>query len=148
MSIHIEDNDKHVVRSYYTSSKIEESIENLLKADEELMHSETLPGYKVDIVEEDRCEYAISRQEVIDLFAENADDIRSYSKTWEEVKNLPSVTLGQKKGKWIKEETIHGWDGFSYQCSECGRSIHLDTDVEDLTDFPYCHCGAEMEVEK
>jgi hypothetical protein len=49
-----------------------------------------------------------------------------------------------KIGHWIKEKSIHGWDGKSYQCSECGRSIHLDSDVEDLTDYPYCHCSAEM----
>lgn len=54
-----------------------------------------------------------------------------------------------KTGHWIKEESICGWDGHSYQCSECGRSIHLDTEVEDLEDYPYCHCGAKMqEVEE
>ena len=51
MSIYVEDNDKHVVRSYYTSPKIEETIESLLKYNKELIHSESLPGYKVDIVE-------------------------------------------------------------------------------------------------
>jgi DNA-directed RNA polymerase subunit RPC12/RpoP len=45
-------------------------------------------------------------------------------------------------GCWMKEETIYGWDGHSYQCSVCGRSIHLDTEMEDLTDYPYCHCGS------
>ena len=50
-----------------------------------------------------------------------------------------------KKAHWIKEESIYGWDKHSYQCSECGRSIHLDTVVEDLYDYPYCHCGAKME---
>lgn len=50
------------------------------------------------------------------------------------------------KGHWIKEESIYGWDGHSYQCSECGRSIHLDTEMEDLEDYPYCHCGCKMEV--
>ncbi len=49
-----------------------------------------------------------------------------------------------KTGCWIKEESIYGWDGKSYQCSVCGRSIHLDTAVEDLEDYPYCHCGAKM----
>lgn len=49
-----------------------------------------------------------------------------------------------KIGCWIKEETIYGWDNKSYQCSVCGRSIHLDTLVEDLDDYPYCHCGAKM----
>ena len=48
------------------------------------------------------------------------------------------------KGRWIKEESILGWDGYSYQCSNCGRSIHLDTVLEELSDYPYCHCGAEM----
>lgn len=53
------------------------------------------------------------------------------------------------KGHWIKEKSIFGWDGHSYQCSECGRSIHLDTEMEDLEDYPYCHCGAKMqEVEE
>ena len=49
-----------------------------------------------------------------------------------------------KIGHWIKEKSRYGWDGKSYVCSECGRSIHLDSDVEDLTDYPYCHCGTEM----
>lgn len=49
-------------------------------------------------------------------------------------------------GKWVKEETIYGWDGRSYQCSECGRSVHLDPVMEDIDiDYPYCHCGAKME---
>lgn len=49
-----------------------------------------------------------------------------------------------KIGHWIKEKSRYGWDGKSYVCSECGRSIHLDSDVEDLRDYPYCHCGAQM----
>lgn len=52
------------------------------------------------------------------------------------------------KGHWIREKSIHGWDGYSYQCSECGRSIHLDSEVENLNDYPYCHCGAKMENEE
>ena len=52
--------------------------------------------------------------------------------------------LKPKTGYWIKEETPYGWDGHSYQCSVCGRSIHLDTFFEDLTDYPYCHCGVKM----
>ncbi len=57
----------------------------------------------------------------------------------------PLIGIEERKpGKWIKEEDTLGWDGHSYQCSVCGRSIHLDTEVEDLEDYPYCHCGAEM----
>lgn len=59
---------------------------------------------------------------------------------------LAIQTLEQKPkdGHWIKEKTLNGWDGKSYQCSVCGRSIHIDPEVEDLTDYPYCHCGAIM----
>ena len=53
-----------------------------------------------------------------------------------------------KTGHWIKEKSICSWDGYSYQCSVCGRSIHLDIEVEDLEDYPYCHCGAKMESEE
>ncbi len=49
-----------------------------------------------------------------------------------------------KTGHWIKEKSIYGWDGHSYQCSVCGRSIHLDVVMEVLADYPYCHCGARM----
>lgn len=50
--------------------------------------------------------------------------------------------------KWEKEMTIYGWDGCSYQCSKCGRSVHIDTVMEDINiDYPYCHCGAKMDKE-
>lgn len=58
--------------------------------------------------------------------------------------SIQALEQEQKMGHWIKENSIHGWDGNSYQCSECGRSIHLDLEVEDLNDYPYCHCGAKM----
>lgn len=65
------------------------------------------------------------------------------------IKDFPTIEIQEPKvGHWIKEKTIYGWDNHSYQCSECGRSIHLDTEVEDLTDYPYCHCGAKMKGEK
>lgn len=55
-----------------------------------------------------------------------------------------TLFVERPKGRWIKEESMLGWDGYSYQCSNCGRSIHLDTVMEDLSDYLYCHCGAEM----
>ena len=44
------------------------------------------------------CEDAVSREAVLDIFADNADAIRPYSKTWEEVKALPSVNPQPKTG--------------------------------------------------
>lgn len=84
----------------------------------------------------------ISRKSVIAIIQNHWWNCRDIDKL---VNELPSVT---PKGHWIKEESPYGWDGHSYQCSECGRSIHLDTIMEDLEDYPYCHCGAYMrEVE-
>lgn len=80
----------------------------------------------------------ISRKSVIAIIQNHWWNCRDIDKL---VNELPSVT---PKGHWIKEESIYGWDGYSYQCSECGRSIHLDTIMEDLEDYPYCHCGADM----
>ena len=64
-----------------------------------------------------------------------------------QVMDVPIAPIKQKRRKtatWIKEESPFGWDRHSYQCSKCGRSIHLDVEVEDLNDYPYCHCGAKM----
>lgn len=65
---------------------------------------------------------------------------------YEDFLDLPSVTPAIPmipKGRWIREKSVYGWDGRSYQCSVCGRSIHLDTAVESLIDYPYCHCGSK-----
>lgn len=85
----------------------------------------------------------ISRKSVIAIIQNHWWNCRDIDKL---VNELPSVI---PKGHWIKEESPYGWDGYSYQCSECGRSIHLDTIMEDLEDYPYCHCGAYMrEIEE
>ena len=49
-----------------------------------------------------------------------------------------------KTSHWIKEEFVGDWDGRSYVCPECGRSIQIDLGFESLNDYPYCHCGAKM----
>jgi hypothetical protein len=74
---------------------------------------------------------------------------KDVSESMDKIRELPRVTPREpRKGHWVKEESIFGWDGYSYQCSECGRSIHLDTEMEDLEDYPYCHCGAKMQEVK
>jgi len=49
-----------------------------------------------------------------------------------------------KRGKWISHMKLYGCESHSYQCSVCGRSIKVDPLTEELTDYPYCHCGAKM----
>lgn len=52
MGIYIQDNKKHTVRHYHTSPQIEKAIETLLRADEELVYSETHAGYAVTLTDE------------------------------------------------------------------------------------------------
>ena len=90
----------------------------------------------------------MTREEALSKVKGYLTDYLSFD-DYEEVEEIiKALEQEPRKGKWIKEKSIYGWDGRSYQCSVCGRSIHLDTVVEDLVDYPYCHCGAEMsEVE-
>lgn len=99
-------------------------------------------------------EDCIRRQAVLDTL-DNMDKALDEDRTVENYKELlrecykiltpiSSSEKPNRSGHWIKEKSLHGWDGKSYQCSECGRSIHLDSEIEDLTDYPYCHCGAQM----
>lgn len=49
-------------------------------------------------------------------------------------------------GKWIQQKSILGMTNY-YECSECGRVIWLDKEMQELDDFPFCHCGAKMDLE-
>lgn len=96
------------------------------------------------------CENYISRQAVLDTLdsMDKALDedrtIENYKELLRECYKVLTPVNQNKTGHWIKEKSRYGWDGKSYICSECGRSIHLDSEIEDLTDYPYCHCGAQM----
>lgn len=48
-------------------------------------------------------------------------------------------------GEWIRQKTVYGYDN-TCECSLCGRVIYAPT-ADDLSDFPYCHCGASMRKE-
>ena len=91
----------------------------------------------------------MTREEALSKVKGYLTDYLSFD-DYEEVEEIiKALEQEPRKGKWIKEKSIYGWDGRSYQCSVCGRSIHLDIAVEDLADYPYCHCGADMrEVEE
>ena len=34
-----------------------------------------------------------------------------------------------------------------YVCSRCDREIWINHSSENLSDYPYCHCGAKMDEE-
>ena len=49
------------------------------------------------------------------------------------------------EGEWVFKDLHNGktW----YECSICGRKIHV-RDKAELSDFPFCHCGAELKEKK
>ena len=66
-------------------------------------------------------------------------------KAIEIVRSLPPATPTEKIGQWVTVDK--GLIVTSYKCSECGRIVRDDTGYDVTKDYPYCHCGAKMEVE-
>lgn len=58
-----------------------------------------------------------------------------------------------KHGHWIPRDFDITWGANRYECSKCGRSIHIlpvlyASEIEQVCkQFPYCHCGAKMDEE-
>lgn len=57
------------------------------------------------------------------------------------VKTLPPA---QRKGKWIELST--GIHMTFCRCSECGRYVIGTKGYDVAEEYPYCHCGAKMEM--
>ena len=77
---------------------------------------------------------------------ERFDWIKGLSDSLVKIINLPSAEPERETGRWIPLAT---WKN-AYRCSECGRTL---TDIIDgknnvTKSYPYCHCGAKMEVEQ
>lgn len=73
-------------------------------------------------------------------------------KCYDAVKKLPVHSEDRKTGKWNLTEIHNCYD--VYQCDKCNRIItvfhgygYLPTKAQIAEDYPYCHCGAKMEVD-
>ena len=64
--------------------------------------------------------------------------------------DLEKAEQEQKSGKWIVGRIFPTKVGdenlIEYRCSECDRTIRCTE--SQLVNYPYCHCGAEMESEE
>lgn len=107
--------------------------------------------------EKQNCDDAVSRQAVLDNATTIQTDDYSGNETMEvvgtdDIKALPSVIPTHKKGKWILNDNqgVQAVGYKTYHCSKCGREINskYHGKISLLKEFPYCHCGAEMEVER
>ena len=106
----------------------------------------------IKALEQEPCEDCVSRKAVKEALRNRIGESISDC-----INAIPPVTPTRKKGKWIKGNTHEKYDYFgdrirvaNYTCSVCGRVIE-DIGIDDdsftnkLSDYPYCHCGAEME---
>lgn len=106
----------------------EEAIKVLEKVKRvaEIYESEDVKAYNmaIELLKQEPCEEAISRQAVIDLIEHyNSDGLGSVFYGYEQgvkfanaVNNLPSVTSQPKTGHWIE----HKHNGIEHiECSEC-----------------------------
>lgn len=65
---------------------------------------------------------------------------------YDEMKNLPAANVEPVvHAKWIFE--MRTVQGDRFKCSKCGRIIETGLYAK-LEDFPYCHCGAKMDLEE
>jgi hypothetical protein len=90
---------------------------------------------------------AISRQDALDcLTATGLKKFDFILDARNKIKNLPPVTVQPKIGHWILKRKFPTKIDNEYECSECGRKLKC-AEI-NLIDYPYCHCGAKMEVEE
>lgn len=117
---------------------IEEHLANYqMCADEHRQLAEWLKDYK-RLLEQEPCDDAISRQEVVSYLCAHCPDDAECFNDCDDIKNiksLPSVRPQEPKiGYWI--DSSNGW-----MCSECNNDNTFDT--------KYCpNCGVKMEREE
>lgn len=85
----------------------------------------------------------IDINELYKIAAENAGFVRMHVADVDALPNIDAAPVVH--GEWInKPKTC------AFTCSVCGREIrtfHTDSKEEARKEYPYCHCGALMDVE-
>lgn len=96
-------------------------------------------------LEQQSCKNCISRQEVLDLFAQKCDAVRPYHEVWQAVKELSPVTPQPKIGRWIKTPKAVMGEGYMWYCNKCEHQVYQDSS-RPYPSEKYCpNCGAKME---
>ena len=99
-----------------------------------------------DLLEQEPCEDAISRQAVLDMAEDMTDQFGNKHRVVTEglISMLPPVTPKPKKGHW--EQFGNSWED-KFKCSECGKEQPKILCGERIIGHwsDYCpNCGADM----
>ena len=134
----------------------DDSIEHAIDTNLDFIPSVT-PSYNSIKTELKPCEDCISRKAVIDAIhklniPEDMCVFEIISHIEVAIATLPSVTPQPKIRHWILNDNqgVQAVGYLTYHCSECGREIcsKYHGKISLLKQYPYCHCGAKMEVEE
>jgi len=142
---------EETIERYTSNAEYERTHGNLQGCLEFKQLAKWLKDYK-QLLEQEPCEDAISRQAVFDLCGTNRYDLpyntgvrRGYDEgriiNMTKLKLLPSVTIPsaeQETGCWIwQTEDI-------YKCSKCGEEIHVK-EVMNVPQYKWCPmCGNRL----
>lgn len=93
-------------------------------------------------------EYGQAMEDAIVILKAKIAEIgqNKYTELIKELDELNTLLLEERPhGRWILIDNMNDpLDGLNgYKCSECGRIIHI-RDHQTISDYPYCHCGADM----
>ncbi len=99
----------------------------------ESMYQNVLNVIKKQILEQQPCEDAISRKDMLAIFRQS----NSLSQAWNGFENLPSVTPKEKTGHWEYVQYDGNPNIGNLHCSECERIAGFE--------YNFCpNCGARM----
>lgn len=139
--------------NYYV--KRARALDMAIQALEQLTsYEQTINKLTKAISEQEPCEDAISRKEVLNQIfysTDNSGDVVLGSVLRRRIENLPSVRPQEpKSGHWkaVPFNSKHGeYRPKMYECSECGWKIDLCRGLQQDTGHRlFCeHCGARME---
>jgi len=127
---------------------LEEEAEYLYQDDES--YNREAFRMAIQALSQEPCDDAISREDAIKavygMTRYTGIDEAPYEYAEHVIADLPPVTSGRHKGRWIE---CDGYDGDTYyDCSECGESWTTIEGTPWDNGMNYCpNCGAKMESE-
>ena len=89
------------------------------------------------------CRISIRPSRLVPKLPEETESAKESSET---VRSDTKSVAERPTAEWILQWRGCGVEFFT--CSACKRAIEVDPEAHTLKDFPYCHCGAKMEVDK
>lgn len=85
----------------------------------------------------------------VNAIIDNAPTVEAFTKEYVSGAYNEGYMCGNKEAEKERPqgeriETQRGIHVTDYKCSCCGRTVRDDTGYDVASDYPFCHCGADM----